>query len=151
MPQQGSRTTDVPAREALGKIEVFLQRAIHAGDHVFHDLRRGVPDAELLAQLGVELGEEGLVEILHGFAESEALVEGGAFHEGERGLGPVEHILQSQHAELLRMGELMKERAQDGQAEVIGRLAPAEAVAGLWGCPHSTAPTRRSCRRRASG
>ena len=39
---------------------------VHARDHVLDDLRRRVPDAELLAQLGVERFQERLVEILHG-------------------------------------------------------------------------------------
>ena len=127
----GIEDDDVLAGEAIGEAEVFLQGAVHAGDHVFHDLGRGVPDAELLAQLGVELGEEGLVEVLDGFAEGEALEEGGALDAGERGLGPVEHFLQPEMAELLRVGELMEEGPQDGQTEVIGSFAPAEAVAGL--------------------
>ena len=55
----GIEDDDILAREAVGEAEVFLQGAVHAGDHVFHDLRRGVPDAELLAQSGSNSARKG--------------------------------------------------------------------------------------------
>ncbi len=68
---------------------------------------------------------------MDGFAEGEARKEGGALDAGEGGFRPVEHFLQAEVAELLRISELVEERAQHGQAEVVGGRAPLEAIARL--------------------
>src|SRR4051812_43046838 len=55
--------------QAVGDAVILDQRAVDAPDHILNDLGGRVPDAELLAQLWIEFGEERLVEILHGLAE----------------------------------------------------------------------------------
>jgi hypothetical protein len=106
--------------EAIGEVEIFPQGGIDAADHVADDLRRGVPDAEVLAQLGIELGEEGLVEVLDGIAHVVTGEEGGAVHAGEAFLGPIEDFLQIEGADFPAIGELDEEGAEDGEAEVLG-------------------------------
>ena len=61
----GIEHVDVLRRQPVGDAEIVLERPVHAGDHVAHHLGRRVPDAELLAQLGVERFKEWLVEILY--------------------------------------------------------------------------------------
>ena len=117
--------------EAIGQVEIFPQGGIDAADHVADDFRRGVPDAEVFAQLGIELGEEGFVEILDGIAHVVSGEEAGAVHAGEAFLGPVEDFLQVEGADLPAVGELDEEGAEDGQAEVLGGEPPLEAVAGF--------------------
>ena len=64
---------DVVGGQAVGDAEVVLQGAVDAGDHVPHDLSRCVPDAELLAEVGVEGLQEGLVEVGDGLSLAEAV------------------------------------------------------------------------------
>jgi hypothetical protein len=148
----GIEHDDAGIGEAIREVEIFPQGGIDAADHVADDLRRGVPDAEVLAQLGIELGEEGLVEVLDGLAHVVTGEEAGAVHAGEALLGPVEDFLQIEGADFFHIArELDEEGAQDGQAEVLGGEPPLEAVAGFWGALHARGPRRRRCRRKASG
>lgn len=52
----GIEHDDAGIGEAIGEVEVFPEGLVGAGDHVFHDLRRGVPDAKGFPQGGIELG-----------------------------------------------------------------------------------------------
>ncbi len=54
-------------------MELGAEKMVDALDHVADDFARGVPDAELLAELRVEGFEEGLVEVIDGVF----VVEGG--------------------------------------------------------------------------
>ena len=127
MPQQGSSTHHARVGEAVGDVELLAQHGVHAGDHVLHDLRRRVPDPELFAQLGVERLEERLVEVLHGVALLEGAEERGAVDAVERLGGPVEHLVDAHEAERPRVAEVVEELLQDGDVQVAGGLAPAEA------------------------
>ena len=51
--------------QAVGQIQLVAQDLIHAGDLVLDDLRRGVPDAEGLAQLGVVGFQERFIKVLN--------------------------------------------------------------------------------------
>ncbi len=68
----GIEDDDARVGEAVGDVQFLAQHRVDAGDHVVDDLRRRVPDAEFLAQLGVEGLEERLVEILDGVGLLEA-------------------------------------------------------------------------------
>ena len=90
---------DVIGGQAFGDSEVVLQRPVDAGDHVSDDLGGGVPDAELLAEGGVEGLQEGLVEVWDGLALAEPVEEGDAVDAVEGGCGPVQHLDQAQGLE----------------------------------------------------
>ena len=76
------------------------QDLVDAGHHVLDDLRRRVPDAQLLAQLGVERLEERLVEVLHGVLLLEGGKEARPVDAVERLAGPVQDLLEVHRAEL---------------------------------------------------
>jgi hypothetical protein len=50
---------------------------VYALHHILDDLFRGVPDTEVLAELGVEGFEEGLIEVGDGFVFAEGVEECG--------------------------------------------------------------------------
>ena len=128
----GVEDDDAGIGETVGQSKIFPERLVHAADHVTDDLGRGIPDAEVFAQLGIELGEEGLVEILHGLAHVVAGEEAGAVHAGEAFLRPIKDFFEIQGADFFRIpGKLDEERAQDRQAEVLGGEPPLETVAGF--------------------
>ena len=91
----GVEHDDARVGEAVGDVQLLAQHRVDARDHVLHDLRRRVPDAELLAQLGVERLEERLVEVLDGVALLEGCEEGGAVDAVERLRGPVEDLVEA--------------------------------------------------------
>ena len=105
----GVEDEDARVGETVGDVQFLAQHGVHAGDHVFDNLRRGVPDAQFLAQRGIERLEERLVEILHGVGLDELREEGPAVHAVERGGGPVEHFHQAERAELRRRGDLLEQ------------------------------------------
>ena len=92
------------AAKSVGDAEVVPEGAVDAGDHVSHDLDGCVPDAELLAECGVEFLEEGLVEVLYGLALAEAVEEGVAVDAVEGCGGPVEHLDESEGLEAAGVG-----------------------------------------------
>ena len=94
----GIEDVDVIGGQAVGDAEVVLQGAVDAGDHVPHHLGGGVPDAELLAEVGVEGLQEGLVEVGDGLSLAEAVEEGDAVDAVECGGGPVEHLDEARGA-----------------------------------------------------
>ena len=57
--------------------------------------------------------------------------EGGAIDAVEGLGGPVEHLVEPQRAELGGVGEVPEELLQDGDAQVLGGLAPAKARLGV--------------------
>ena len=83
---------DVLRREAIRDAEIVLECLVHAGDHVADHFRRRVPDAQLLAQVGIEGFQERLVEVRHRFAFVEAGEEGHAVHPVERRRRPIQHF-----------------------------------------------------------
>ena len=85
----GIEDVDVVGGQAVGDAQVVLQGAVDAGDHVAHHLDGCVPDAELLAEGGIECLQERLVEVGYGLALVEAVEEGVAVDAVECGGGPV--------------------------------------------------------------
>ena len=125
MPQQGSSTADGGAGEAEGFIEFGAQEMVDALDHVADDFAGGVPDAEFLAKFGVEGFKERLVEVADGvfFAEG---VEEGRLDAVEGFGGVVENFRDLNGIQRAGVGDGVKERAQDGDAEVVGGETPVE-------------------------
>ena len=68
---------DAAFGDAVGLVELGAEQVVDALDHILDDFARGVPDAELLAELGVEGFEEGLVEVGDGFFALEDVKEVG--------------------------------------------------------------------------
>ena len=68
----GIEHDDPGIRKAIGEPELGAQDRIHTLHLIADDLIGGVPDAEFLAQFGIERVQEGLVEVLDGVP----LVEG---------------------------------------------------------------------------
>ena len=104
--------------------EFFAQDGVHALDLVPDDLLGGVPDAELLAQLGIEGLQERLVEVLHGVPLVEGLEElprdprGSVRRRSSRGprSGPA--------AQTVGIGDLHEQRAEHRHAqEPVGQSA----------------------------
>ena len=96
VPQAGVEDEDVLGRQAVGDAQVLLQRHVDAGDHVAHHLDGRVPDAKLLAKLGVEGLQERLVEVRHGLAGVEAVEEGRAVDPVQGRRRPVQQLDQTQ-------------------------------------------------------
>ena len=96
--------------QAVGNVQLLAQRGIHAGDLILHNLRRRVPHAQLLAQLGVERLQEGFVKILDGVRLQKLFKEDGAIHAVERGGRPVQRLHQTERAELGGRGHLLEQR-----------------------------------------
>ena len=67
-PPHSIANDDVLRRQPFRDAEIVLERLVHAGHNVADHLRRGVPDAQLLAERRVEGFEEGLVEVRHRIA-----------------------------------------------------------------------------------
>ena len=96
----GVEDVDVVGGESVGDAEIVLEGAVDAGDHVAYDLVGRVPDAELLAEPGIECFEKRLVEVGHrlatGSGGGHAGVEAGEecllVHAVEGGGGPVEDL-----------------------------------------------------------
>jgi len=88
----------------------------------------GYPDAEVLAKLGVESFEEGLVEVGDRFFFAESIEEGGL--DAVKGFsGKVEDFLKLDGVQGSRVGYFSKELAQDGNTQVVSGDAPVEASA----------------------
>src|SRR5450631_3505354 len=88
----GIENADGGAGEAEGLIEFGAKKMIDALDHVTDDFFGGVPDAEILAKLGVESFEERLVKVGDGFFFAEDFEEGG-LNAVEGFAGEVENFL----------------------------------------------------------
>ena len=95
----GIEHVDVLGGETVGDVEVVLEGAVDAGDHVAHHFGGCVPDAKLLAEVGVEGLQERLVEVWDGRSLAETVEEGGAVHAVECGGCPVEHLDESKRLE----------------------------------------------------
>jgi hypothetical protein len=67
--------------------------------HVLDDLRRGVPDAQVPPELGIERLQERLVEVLDGLTLLEPGEELGALDAVQRGAGPLQRLDEVQRGE----------------------------------------------------
>ena len=126
----GIEDVDVVRREPVGDAEIVLEGSVDAGDHVAHHLGGGVPDAKLLAEIGVEGFEEGLVEVGHRLALVEPREEGGPVHAVEGRRGPVQHLDEAEGAQASGAGKLLEERPQHRGAQMPDRGAPVEHAGG---------------------
>ena len=123
----GIEHVDVVRGEAVGDAKILLERLVHARHHVGDDLARRVPDAQLLAQHGIEGLQERLVEELHRVGVVELLQELLFDDAVERGLRPVEQLDEAERLQLLGGRELLVQRAHERHVEVPDRLLPLEA------------------------
>ncbi len=98
---------------------------VDALDHVLDDFTRGVPDAELLAQLRVEGFEEGLVEVGDGFLALED-VEETALDAVECFAGELEYLRELDGVEVMAIGDLTEELPQDRDFKVVVGKLPVE-------------------------
>jgi hypothetical protein len=95
-----------------------------------NNFRRGIPDAKLLAKLGIEGLKEWFVEILDSMGFLEFREEDRPIHAVENGGGPIEDFGEIEVFELARIGDLVEEFAQYRHAEVVGGEAPVKKVFG---------------------
>ena len=138
--------------QPVGDIELRAQHLVDARHHVLDDLGRRVPDAQLLAQLGVERLQEGLVEVLHGVALLEGGKEAGPVDAVERLAGPVEDLFEV-HACRAAAGWRSPGRAWRGWgcADTRPPRASGSALARRWAtAARPRRPRRRRGRRRGS-
>ena len=91
---------DIGICQAIGEIKFLAQHGIDASDLVLNDLRRGIPDAQILPQLRIERFQEWLIEVLDGVRFLELLKEGGSLHSVEHPGSPVKHLHQPQWTKL---------------------------------------------------
>ena len=124
--KQLASSVGINALYSVRDAKIVLQCPVHAGDHVVHHLRRRVPDAQLLAQVGIEGFEERLIEVRHCFALVELGEEGGAVHPVERGGRPVQHLDEAERLQPSGVGKLLEQRPQHRRAQMPDRLAPME-------------------------
>ena len=124
--------------EAEGFVELGTQQMIDALHHVANDLARGVPDAKLLAQLGVEGFEEWLVEVL----DSVFFTKGGkeVRLNAVEGLGRVvEDLADLDRVERTAFRDGVEEGSEDSHAQVLSGKPPVE-TAGMRGVVGRTTP-----------
>ena len=88
---------------------------IDALDHVLNDLFGRVPDAKVLAELGIEGFKEWLVKVGDGFVFTEGFKKG-RLNAVEGLAGEVENLLKLDGIQRPRVGYLTKELAEDGDA-----------------------------------
>jgi hypothetical protein len=138
----GVEDVDVVGREAVGDAKLVAQHPVDPLDHVADDLARRVPDPELLPQLGVEGGEERLVEVLDRLALVEAGEERLARHPVEGGLRPAHDLDQAERPEPAGLGELVEEGAEHRHLQVPARHPPVERLAARRVLAHPQDPGR---------
>ncbi len=106
-------------------MEFGAEKMVDALDHVADDFPRGVPDAEFLAQLGIEGFEEGLIKVLDGVFLTEGCEE--VRLNPVEGVGAViEDFGDLYGVQRAAFGHSVKECAKDGDTQVIGRETPIE-------------------------
>ena len=133
-------------------VELGAKKMVDAFDHVVDDFFGGVPDAEFLAQVGVEGFEEGLVEVGDRFFFAEDFEECG-LHAVESFSGEIENLLKLDGIQRSGIGHLAEEFAQNGNAKVVSGDAPVECVRRAHGIRGYDAreSRRRKFRKRGSG
>jgi hypothetical protein len=94
--------------------------------HILNNFGRGVPDAELLAEFGVEGFEERLVEVLDGLGFDEAGEEFGALDAVEGGRGPIENFDKAKGTEPGGGGDLLEKSLDHGDVQGPSGGAPIE-------------------------
>src|SRR5688572_7614098 len=86
----GIQYPDTFIRQPVWTVELVAQCAINTINDVPDNLGRRVPNAQVAPEPWIELGEEGLIEILDGFLRLEGLKEGDPVDPIERVARPVQ-------------------------------------------------------------
>ena len=94
------------------------EQLIDPPDHVLDDLRRRVPDAQFLAQLGVERLQERLVEQRDGVVGLESLEELLLDDAVQAGGGPFQRLAEAQVGQAPRPGDFLVQVADQRQGQV---------------------------------
>ena len=136
----GIQDVDVLRREPSVYAEVVPERLVHPGDHIPHDFGRGVPNAHLFAEAGVERLQKRFVEIGHGLALVEFGEEGVLVHPVERGGGPVQHFHQVRAPQVDGSRELLEHRLENGRVDIPNRRTPVETPNGGRSSPRPENP-----------
>ena len=124
----GIKDDDARVGEAVGDVEFFAEDRIDAGDLVLDDLGRGVPDAQVFAELGVVGLEERLIEVLDGVFFFELLEEDRAVDALEGGAGPIENFDKIERAQLVGLRNLAKKRGDHRDVKGPPGVVPVERV-----------------------
>ena len=124
----GVEDDDVGICEAVGDAEFGAEDGIDAFDLVVDDFGGGVPDAKFLAEVGVEFGEEGFVEVLDGVGFLEAVEEKAGIDAVEGGAGPVEDFGEVELFKVAGVDDVVEEGADHGDAQEEAGVLPVEAV-----------------------
>ncbi len=135
----GIEDVDVVRRQAVGNVQVVAERLVHPSDHVLHNFRRRVPDAQLLPKRRVECLQERFVEVGNRFALVEAGEERRAIHPIQSGCRPIQHFDQAERSEASRIGKLLEERPQNRRSQMPNGGAPVEHAAP-WRLPRPQHP-----------
>src|SRR3989442_1738001 len=84
-----------PVSASVGNVKLLAQHRVHAGNHVLDNLRWRIPDAEFLAQFGIEGCEKWFIEILDGVIFNKSGEKFSARYTVESGGSPVQHVIQA--------------------------------------------------------
>lgn len=140
-----ARIENIDARvgETVRDLQFILERPIHTRDHVIDNFGRGIPDAELLAQDGVECCQERFVEVLNRLPLVETRHELGRVDAIERVTGPVEHLCQPKRPKLCGRSQLLEQRRDERHVKVPTRRAPVEPFRIARRVPRPDHPSRK--------
>ncbi len=114
--------------QPVGQPQLLAQHAVDALHLIAHDLRRRIPDAQLLAQFGVIGAQERLIEVLHSVVFLETAEKCRPVDAVEHRPGPVERLVDAQRLQAAGRGDLVEQVADHGHVERPGRLVPVEAA-----------------------
>jgi hypothetical protein len=124
-PAAGVEDADGGAGQAQGLLELGAEQMVNAGNHILDDFFGGVPDAEVLAELGIEGFKKGLVEVGDGLVFAEGIEECG-LNAVEGFSCQIENFLELDGVECSWFRDLAEELAENGDAEIVGGEAPIE-------------------------
>ncbi len=127
-PTARVKNVNIFVSEAVGNVEFLAEDSVYAGDHVLDDFWRRVPDAELLAELGIEGLKKRFIEILDGVCLLKIGEERSAVHTAKDGSCPIQDFREIEFLKLAGVGDFMEELAENGNAEVVCGKPPVEAL-----------------------
>ena len=99
-----------------------------------------VPDAELLAQHGIEGFQERLVEVGHCFGLAEAGEEGGSVHPVQCGRRPIQHLDEAKWLQTVAGGKLLEQGCQHRHTQKPASIMPVERASGRRHLPRPEHP-----------
>jgi hypothetical protein len=115
--------------QAEGLVELGAEEMVNASNHILDDFFRGIPDAEILAELGIEGFKEWLVEVGDCIIFTKSIEEGG-LHAIEGFTGEIENFLQLEGVKRAGFRDFTEELAEHGDTEIVGGESPIEMRAG---------------------